>query len=36
MMQVNFRIPTNAGPGSYGAIEMHLGDFLVSGSVAVK
>ena len=36
MMQVNFRIPLNAGPGSYSGIEMHVGDFIVYGAVAVK
>ncbi len=36
MMQVNFRIPLNAGPGSYSGIEMHVGDFTVGGAVAVK
>jgi uncharacterized protein (TIGR03437 family) len=36
MMQVNFRIPSNAPPGSYSAIELHVGDFIVYGSVGVK
>jgi uncharacterized protein (TIGR03437 family) len=36
VMQVNFRIPANAATGSYSAIELHVGDFLVYGSVAVR
>jgi uncharacterized protein (TIGR03437 family) len=36
MMQVNARIPREAPPGSYSAMQIHVGDFLVFGSVAVK
>ncbi len=35
IMQVNFRIPASATTGSYSAIELHLGDYIVYGSVAI-
>jgi len=36
LMQMNIRIPPNAGPGSYSALELRIGDFLTYASVAVK
>jgi uncharacterized protein (TIGR03437 family) len=36
ILQVNIRIPPNAGPGSSGPIEIHVGNFLSYGSVAIQ
>ena len=36
IIQVNIRIPPNAGPGSYSTIELHVGNALCYGSVAIK
>ena len=36
VLQVNIRIPPNAGPGSSGPIEIHVGNFVSYGSVAIQ
>ena len=36
LMQVNFRIPSNAGPGSYSPIYLYVGDALAYGAVAIR
>ena len=36
ILQMNIRIPPNSGPGSYSAIELHVGNALCYGSVAIR